>query len=338
VCQTCSNATPCPSGNWCCKGDTCTPAIELTDPANSNNPNNADGTWYGSTFGATTQFQWAASGNVNGPYATDRVYHFDTKNDSVGVEVQIRVWGTFDSVVYLRRGSCGNGGTAIELNDDGCGLGNGGSCITRKLEPGYDWYLYVDGWGTQKGDYTLTMDFTSLCGNCACDSGYGENQTNNPDECYQAGDFCGNYINIPVTGKPQTFYFEDNLGGDHDDFSHYGTYNVHDSCSDCSWCHDHFDKIYRLHLPWSANVILRLEKYGGGWNPNNYPRLFVWQGGTCPGIGDKRICMGGTSDAYQWGSETGVQTFGAGTYWLIADVYYEQGLTSAPYRLRVTVW
>ena len=351
TCQTCTMANPCPSGNWCCRGDTCDSYINLTDPANSNSVNNADGTYYGSTYGNNNQFDYGCCSNQNGSYAPDRVYHFDTKNDSVGVQLQLRAWGTFDTVLYIRRGACGGSGVNYQYNDDGCGLGNGGSCFTVNLLPNQDYWIYVDGWGTNKGDYTLTMDFTSLCGNCVCDSTYGENQTNNPDECYQSGDFCGNYINIPVSGKPQRFIFpqagqDGNLAGDHDDFSHYGSYTTYNYGSDCSWCHDGPDKIYRLNLPWSANVIFRIEKYGAGWSPNNYPRLYIWQGGTCPGIGTKRIHFGSTSNYYVYGDggdntawpASGVKSLSAGTYWLITDVYYEQGLSSAGYRLTVTVW
>jgi len=344
-CQTCSLANPCDKGQYCCKGDTCGPSIEVHSPA-MDNANNGDATYYGSTFGANNDFDYACCSNANGSNAPDRVYHFTTKADYVGVDFTVKVWGNFDSIVYMRQGACGAAGANVAYNDDCPGLGDG-SCISLRLLPGQDWYLYVDGMGTDKGDYTIQFDFTSLCGNCTCDSAYGENTSNNPVECWETGDYCGNYINVPI-GRPDTKYFYHDLAGDHDDFSHYSNNAGSNmsyawgSCSDCDWCHDEYDKIYRLEIPpsWSGStyVSLRMDR-NGGWSPGNYPRVFVWKADSCqfnsvPVQG--MLCMWG--DGPQYGSPTSPKVWPPGIYWIMTDVYYEQSIGAAPYRLWINVW
>jgi hypothetical protein len=342
-CQNCSNAVPCDKGQYCCKGDTCASTIELHDPL-LDNPNNGDGTYYGSTFGGNNDYQYSGVSSADGSYANDRVYHFDTKSDYIGVEFTVKVWGNFDPIIYLKRDACGEAGTLIAYNDDYPGLGDGAG-ISMKLQPGYDWYIYVDGMGSSRGEYTIQIDFTSLCGNCVCDSGYGEDQNNNPVECWQSGDFCGNFINIPVSARPQRFEFYDDLAGDHDDVSHYsnnaGQFMSYAwaSCSDCSWCHDEFEKVYRLEIPWEGTYVDLYYGRNGGWSPFNYPRLFIWKASSCnfnsvPVEG--MLCQWG--DSIQWGSWTGPKYFPPGIYWIMPDVYYEQSISSAPYYLRITLW
>ncbi len=351
ICQTCSTANPCPSGSWCCYGDTCDPAVELKSPPNSNDVDQADGTYLGSTYGSTNAFQYSCCANSYGSYATDRVFHFDTKNDTVGVEVTIKVWGNFDTVLYLRQGGCGDGATAIAY-DDNCSspLPNGGSCINLKLVAGQDYYIYVDGVGTARGDFTLQVDFKSLCMNCSCDTGYGEDGNNNPVECWHAGDYCGNYINVPITSRPQKFSFDDNLDGDHDDFSHNwgaGGYG-YNTCSDCSWCHGQADKIYRLHLPWDDNYVMFRMVRTGGWSPDNYPRLFMWKSanfGTTEcdfgtAVPSQVFCLGpGAVNEVSVGSETSAYVINSGTYWIMTDMWYggETTYGQSPYRLEITV-
>jgi len=187
--------------------------------------------------------------------------------------------------------------------------------------------------------------------NCVCDSGYGENQTNNPVECWHPGDYCGNYINVPITGRPQKFTFDDNLEGDHNDFSHnWGTggWSPNTCDNDCSWCHDQLDKIYRLHLPWDGNYVMFRMVRTGGWSPDNYPRLFVWRsanyGTTECDFGTAQparvFCLGpGAVNEVSVGSFTSGYVLNAGTYWVITDMYYggETNYGQSPYRLEITV-
>ena len=374
ACQSCQ--TNCTHNQWCCGGDNCDVSVELPDPGDWADPNAGDGTYRSSTFGSTNQFVRDTDSYTWGAYASDRVFHFDTHSTGgVGVKLDIEVWGTFDTVLYIRTGSCGNGGTLFNSNDNGCDLANGGSCLhSLKLPANQDYYIYVDGNGNSTGDFNLKLDFTSMCGDCICDSGYGENTTNNGPECRHAGDFCGNYINMNSNwngSKPYTWQthssVDHNLDGDQDDFSWFGmvaaqyAYSGYNNCSLTPVVEqgpdrqDDNDKVYRLQLANTSNVMFRVTRVGG-WSPNNYPRLFIWMGDTCPGTqhinchdgyGSNTIIWGGggTGDASGPDSNVTVQTLGAGTYWVIVDV--SLGIKVGPdtwtqnastYDFRVTVW
>ncbi len=376
ACQTCSNASPCPTSatqngaSWCCNGDSCNEIIELTDPANWLTPTNATSYYKGSTYGGSNQFEYAGSSAAYGSYAPDRVYHFDTKNDTVGVQLKVEVWGTFTTVAYLKRSACGGGGQNLAYASNN--MSGGGSTFTLSLLPGYDYYLYVDGYATQKGDYTLKMTFTSLCENCSCDSTYGES-TANSDECYEDGDFCSRYNDIVINSKPYRKSFDHNIGGDRNDFNHWGSYSTYYNCGDHNCyagqltesCenppprHGSSDKIYRLVLSQPSNVIIRLERTGS-WTYGYNPRLYVWKGDVCPGTSSKEICLGNGNSYLQWGDggypgsqgyppvgygypTTGVKSFSAGTYWIVVDSWQgygsaDGGIGSGAYRLGVTVW
>jgi subtilisin-like proprotein convertase family protein len=374
ACQTCDASAICPvrtseaTAAWCCDGDSCDETIELTDPASWLAPENASSYYKGSTYGSSNQFEYAGSGNAYGSYAPDRVFHFDTKNDTVGMSLKVEVWGTFDTVIWMKKSACGGGGVNVSgsYNEDGCGLANGGSCFDLKLDPGQDYWLYVDGFGTAKGDFNLKMTFTTLCHDCTCDSSYGETVSNS-DDCYQAGDFCYNYTDIlrvnSDTGDDANTdanddtswsrYYDDNLTGDHDDFNHYPetgyTYNYCDVCTDaynaCTPRHTYNDKVYRLVLPSTMNIKLRIDKTGT-WSPGDYPRLYVWKGTSCPGA-SKEVCLSKSSSYLQWGDGgtsptawpvSGVRTWTAGTYWIIVDTTFISDMSTAPYRLKVDVW
>ena len=383
ACQTCSKASPCPisltqgGANWCCDGDSCNEIIELTDPLTWLAPTNATSYYKGSTYGNSNQFEYAGTSSAYGSYAPDRVYHFDTKNDNVGVQLKAEVWGTFTTVMYLKTTQCGGNGQNLahatnNFTKDGI---SGGSTFTLKLKPGMDYYLYIDGYGTQKGDYNLNMTFTSLCENCSCDSSYGEN-TSNSDECLEDADMCSRYTDIVLSSKPSMKYYNHNLGGDRNDFNHWGSYDTYYNCSDhnclsgqiasCSnppARHGSSDKVYRLVLATASNVIIRVQRTTG-WSSGYNPRFYVWQGDTCPGTSKKKVCLSNGNSWLQWGDggcgstcgstpghppsgygypSQGVKSFAAGTYWIIVDVWQGYGSTggtigSGKYKLSVTVW
>ncbi len=98
-------------------------------------------------------------------------------------------------------------------------------------------------------------------------------------------------------------------------------------------------------LPTAMNVKLRLET-NGGWSPGDYPRLYVWKGNSCPGA-SKEVCLSKSSSYVEWGDGgtsptawpvSGVQNWSAGTYWIIVDTTFISDMTSAPYKLKVTIW
>jgi len=339
-------------------------------------PDGSDGTYYSSTYGSTDAFEYG-NGNQFGSFGTDRVFKIDTSADPVGVSASFKVSGTFNTVFYIREGaSCGSA-SSVAYNDDGCGLANGGSCITMKLKPNTVYWLIVDGWGTNKGDFVLDVDYTTLCADCSCDASYGENTTNDPVDCRDQSDYCGNYRDITVGAKPFNRAYSDNLSNDLDDFNHWGSYGTYYNCSDHNCLnggtdescyappprHGSSDKIYRLKLATASNVIIRVQRTSG-WSSGYNPRFYVWQGDVCPGSSDKRICLGNGNSWLQWGDggcgttcgstaghppagygypAQGVRTFAAGTYWIIVDVWQGYGSTggtigTGAYKLSVTVW
>jgi len=79
----------------------------------------------------------------------------------------------------------------------------------------------------------------------------------------------------------------------------------------------------------------------GGWSPNNYVRLMVYKGADfCKnGNAQKMLCRYSTSSTQSWGwSWTSPKTWSAGTYWIVTDMYYEQAVYTAPYRLILKTW
>jgi hypothetical protein len=80
----------------------------------------------------------------------------------------------FDTVLHLR-GVCDDPGTELACNDDNTPPGSYGSLVSETLPPG-EYFLIVDGYGSNQGAYRLTVEFgTSLpCGNDGddiCDDG-----------------------------------------------------------------------------------------------------------------------------------------------------------------------
>jgi len=205
-CTSC--ALNCTAGDTCCGGDSCDDVVDLPDPGDWVDPGAAgDGNFYSSTWGSNNMFSYNST-TAGGYYSPDRVFTFNTNNTGgVGVKLKIEVSANFDAVIYLRKDTCGAGGVAVDYNNN-CAADPQVSCISETLPANQTYYLYVDGTGsTQKGDFTLKMTYVSLCAadddedddECNCDSGYGENTTNNPLECLERGDYCGNYHRMVFT-------------------------------------------------------------------------------------------------------------------------------------------
>ena len=66
---------------------------------------------------------------------------------------------TFDTVLYMRSGTCG-GGAEVACNDDACANSTGAgiaSRITSAVTAGQTYYIVVDGYGGGQGNFTLTV-------------------------------------------------------------------------------------------------------------------------------------------------------------------------------------
>ena len=137
----------------------------------------------------------------------DVVYFF---NVSQPVDVSFEVSG-FDTVLHLWDG-CG----ASELYcDDDSGSSQYGSAISASLDAG-TYYLYVDGYDTNAGSYTLTIDWscgegylfdpsTSACVPDPCEP--------NPCEAEQDKTRCEAILPASYTCSCRTGYVDDGAGG-----------------------------------------------------------------------------------------------------------------------------
>jgi hypothetical protein len=358
----------------------------LPDPSDWVNPTAGNGTYKTATFGSNNNFERQSGSYTWGSYAPDRVFHFDTHGTGgVGVKMTIKAWGNFDTVMYMRTALCGASGPLFDSNDNGCGLASGGSCIEDKLlTPNTDYYVYIDGNGYSKGWFNLQLTFTTLCMDCTCNGGaYGETMSTSEVDCRHAGDFCGNYMNIPYSGSGTYTYYHSNVGAeqpdrnlddDYDDFKWFGvkTNQYSYTYSTCGFNdadpygqgnsgydrQDRNDKIYKFVLKGNQYVMFRVERVGS-WSPNNYPRLVIWKGNTCPGTshvwcfdgyGTNKITWGGGGSGSVSPSDespsyadhgTAVKSLTAGTYWAIVDVSignssYTQNAST--YNFRATFW
>src|SRR5436305_953812 len=111
------------------------------------------GTLTGATSGASALS--GTCGNATGP---EKVFRW-TPTASGTATIQTCGSGTnFDSVVYMRSGTCT--GAEIACNDDGCanstGLGRA-SNITPAVTAGHTYYIVVDGYGSGQGTFSLTV-------------------------------------------------------------------------------------------------------------------------------------------------------------------------------------
>ncbi|RME20293.1 MAG: hypothetical protein D6806_16665, partial [Deltaproteobacteria bacterium] len=169
----CCTDCGCPSSYLCISnscgpdpslGDTCTDAPEILSSGTQ--------VIQGTTTGASDDYSPSA-GCTSNSTAADRVYTFTLTQDT---NVDALVSG-FDTVMYLRS-VCDDAATEIDCNDDSTPPGGLGSRITQDLAPG-TYYLFVDGWKTDSGDFTLTVTFTPL----GCPDGDGDGVCDAADNC-----------------------------------------------------------------------------------------------------------------------------------------------------------
>ena len=68
---------------------------------------------------------------------------------------------SYDGQIAVYTGACGTF-TCVGGDDDGCGQGGGGSTVTFNSVSGTTYYLYVSGYGTGAGNFTLTVSCANL--------------------------------------------------------------------------------------------------------------------------------------------------------------------------------
>ena len=128
-------------------GETCATATPILEVPYCDN---------GTTIGATNDY----AGSCVGASAPDVVYTFTLEQPAT---VTASLCGsTWDTGLHLWLGCPDAGGSEIICNDDFCGLQ---SCITVTLSLG-TYYLIVDGFGANAGDYGLYVNTIDACTPC----------------------------------------------------------------------------------------------------------------------------------------------------------------------------
>jgi len=113
----------------------------------------------GTTEDASDEQEGSCSGSPGG---RERVYRLDLPTRQ---RVHVEVTADFDSVLYLRKGNCGDDSAEVRCNDDS---GPKHSRVDAVLDPGM-YFVFVDGYGDEAGTYRIqatTHDAPSLVDVC----------------------------------------------------------------------------------------------------------------------------------------------------------------------------
>ncbi len=166
------NAAPCSDGNPCTTADTCQwgacvggPPSSVCSPCQANAAlPPSGGTFTGVTSGSSRTYGTGDCRRTGS--APERVYRW---TPSVSGRAEIFTCGSstaFDTVLYVRRGSCSGGQYAC--NDNGpCQAATNaqaGSRIVMDVVAGQTYFLFVDGYNGARGRFSLTVRPPSVCG------------------------------------------------------------------------------------------------------------------------------------------------------------------------------
>jgi len=116
----------------------------------------------GGTFSGTTSGSSAQTGTCGSTgSAPEQVYQW-TPNASGTATIQTCGAGTnFDTVLYIRNGSCATGSELPGgCNDDACPNSTGlvrASRLTPTVTAGQTYFIIVDGYSTSSGSFTLSV-------------------------------------------------------------------------------------------------------------------------------------------------------------------------------------
>jgi hypothetical protein len=167
------NSLACSDGNACttndvCNGGTCvggTPGAGCTSCQGAATLPTEGGTFLGVTTGISSLAGTCGSTGTS----PERVYVW---TPTASGQATISTCGDdtgYDTVVYVRQGTCA--GSQLACNDDTAGCGTGepndhhGSSVTVSVTAGTPYYIVVDGYGGAQGQFALTVSPPSVCGN-----------------------------------------------------------------------------------------------------------------------------------------------------------------------------
>jgi hypothetical protein len=118
----------------------------------------------GALTGSTRQGEAENAGGCASSDSKELVYKLEVpRRQRVTVEVEPQ----FDSVVYLRSGSCTDAESEVACNDDAAssavkrGSSPRGSRLDEVLEPG-TYYLFVDGYGSDEGPFRMNVQLADV--------------------------------------------------------------------------------------------------------------------------------------------------------------------------------
>src|SRR5438876_863552 len=116
----------------------------------------------GGTFGGATSGTSALAGSCgSSSTAPERVYQWTPTASGTATIPTCGAGTTFDTVLYLRSGSCAGGlEVAAGCNDDACFNAIGlfrASRLTPTVTAGQTYYIVVDGYGGAQGTFSLTV-------------------------------------------------------------------------------------------------------------------------------------------------------------------------------------
>ncbi len=98
--------------------------------------------------------------------SAERVYQWTPTSSGTTTIGTCGLSTQYDTVVYLRSGTCT--GSQVACNDDACaitGSTSHGSRITSTVTAGPTYYIVVDGYNGASGNFALTVQPPSNCGN-----------------------------------------------------------------------------------------------------------------------------------------------------------------------------
>jgi hypothetical protein len=116
------------------------------------------GVFTGSTSGSSTQSGTCATTNT----APEKVFQWTPSRSGTATIQTCGAGGTtFDTVLYMRSGTCQTG-SQVACNDDtsGCAAASGanhGSRITPSVTAGQTYFIIVDGYGNAAGNFSLSV-------------------------------------------------------------------------------------------------------------------------------------------------------------------------------------
>ena len=166
------NSAPCSDGASCTTADACQAGACIGGPPATGCTRcqaaavlPPEGGVFSGTTGGTGELAGTCGSTGSSP---ERVYAYTPARTGTAVISTCGAATAFDTVLYVRGGSC-EAGAQLACNDDsgGCIIGDGtghGSRLTVSMTAGQTYWIVVDGYNGRQGAYQLTVAAPSVCG------------------------------------------------------------------------------------------------------------------------------------------------------------------------------